>query len=48
MSKTITELEKESNLWKTKYEKCNRSLLEMADEVSPLSLLVLLFMIIVY
>ena len=33
MTKTIGELEKESNGWKIKYEKCNRSLLEMADEV---------------
>jgi chromosome segregation ATPase len=32
MSKTIAELEKESQMWKSKYEKCNRSLLEMADE----------------
>ncbi|XP_019859265.1 PREDICTED: alpha-taxilin-like [Amphimedon queenslandica] len=32
MAKTIGELEKESNTWKLKYEKCNRSLLEMADE----------------
>lgn len=32
MSKTIGMLEKEMIMWKTRYEKCNRSLLEMAEE----------------
>ena len=34
MSKTIGQLEKEATMWKTRYEKCNRNLLEMAEEVS--------------
>lgn len=32
MSKTIGQLEKEATMWKTRYEKCNRNLLEMAEE----------------
>ena len=33
MSKTITSLEKETLMWKGRYEKSNKSLLEMAQEV---------------
>lgn len=33
MSKTIGTLEKEMLMWKGRYEKCNKSLLEMAQEV---------------
>ena len=38
MSKTIGTLEKEMLMWKSRYEKCNRSLLEMAEEVGGASL----------
>lgn len=34
MSKTIGTLEKEMLMWKGRYEKCNKSLLDMAQEVS--------------
>ena len=37
MSKTIGKLEKEMLMWKSRYEKCNRSLLEMAEEVRSVS-----------
>lgn len=33
MSKTIGTLEKEMLMWKGRYEKCNKSLLEMTQEV---------------
>ena len=36
MSKTIGKLEKEMLMWKSRYEKCNKSLLEMAEEVCSL------------
>ena len=36
MSKTINKLEKENAQLKTRNDKCNRSLLEMAEEVSGL------------
>ena len=40
MSKTIGKLEKEMLMWKSRYEKCNKSLLEMAEEVCSLLQLV--------
>jgi len=33
MTKTIRKLEKESNMWKTRWENTNHSLLQMVDEV---------------
>ena len=33
MSKTIATLDKESTLWKSRYEKCNKSLLDVSEEV---------------
>ncbi|CAI8045333.1 Alpha-taxilin [Geodia barretti] len=33
MSKTISVLEKEMAMWKTKYEKCNKALIDTAEEV---------------
>eukprot|EP00731_Ephydatia_muelleri_P032196 Em0023g703a len=32
MSKTIATLDKESTLWKSRYEKCNKSLLDVSEE----------------
>ena len=33
MTKTIRKLEKESNMWKTRWENTNHSLLQMVEEV---------------
>ena len=33
MSKTITVLEKEMVMWRSKYEKCNKALIDTAEEV---------------
>ena len=34
MTKTIGKLEKETTMWRTRWENSNRSLLEMVEEVS--------------
>ena len=36
MSKTISVLEKEMNMWRSKYEKCNKALIDTAEEVRRL------------
>ena len=38
MSKTIGTLEKEMLMWKGRYEKCNKSLLDMAQEVCTITM----------
>lgn len=38
MSKTIGTLEKEMLMWKGRYEKCNKSLLDMAQEVCTVTM----------
>jgi hypothetical protein len=38
MTKTIKKLEKETIMWKQKWEKSNQSLLELAGDVSILQL----------
>ena len=41
MSKTIGTLEKEMLMWKGRYEKCNKSLLDMAQEVCTITMAML-------
>lgn len=38
MTKTIRKLEKESNMWRTRYENTNVSLIQMVEEVTIASL----------